>query len=450
MDIGIRLLAVLGLVMMNGFFVATEFSLVSVRRSRIEALVEEGHQRARPVLSAIRDLDAYIAATQLGITIASIGLGWVGEPALARLLDPFFESILPENLAYLSAHTAAFIIAFATITFLHVVFGELAPKSLALQYPENIAMAVATPTRVFLNIFRPIIYSMNWVGQAFLRLIGVQPAVGHSLIYTEEELRMIVTASKQGGELYETEEEIIRRAFVFHDYAADDIMVPRTELVAIPVDAAPGSILATITSHKFGRYPVYERDMDDIVGVLYVKDLVPRIAGRPVTSTLDVRSVMRPVLTVPSSIPIDNLLDEMKLRRTHVAIVVDEYGGTAGMVTLDDIMERVVGEVPDEFDRPGQDIIQERDGSVRVNGLTLVTDVEEYFELELDVEDTNTIGGYVFSALGHRPELHDEVDVGTHLIRVEQLDGLRIAEVRFTPKEGNGRHDQLSEDHVEL
>lgn len=431
MDIALKLLAVLALVAVNGFFVATEFSLVSVRRSRIESLVAEGNHRARNVWNALQDLDGFIAATQLGITIASIGLGWVGEPAMAQLLDPLFESVLPSSVASATAHTISFVIAFSVITFLHVVFGELAPKSLALQHPESTAFVVASPVRVFLTMFRPVIFTMNWVGQRFLRLVGVQPVVGHNLIYTEEELRLIVAASTESGELFETEEEIIRRAFVFHDYTADDIIVPRTELIAIPADASLERIASLIREHKFARYPVYGRDLDEILGVLYVKDLVDVLVGAPASALqFDVRTLIRPVMTVPASIAIDALLDEMKSQRTHVVIAIDEYGGTAGMVTLDDIMERVVGDVPDEFELTGEDIHVEPDGSWRVDGLTHLADIRDHFGLDLQADDTSTIGGFVFSALGHRPQVGDRIEVPPYAIEVTELDGLRIAEVR--------------------
>lgn len=432
MNVALKLMAVVALVTVNGFFVATEFSLVSVRRSRIESLVAEGNQRARNVLSALHDLDGFIAATQLGITIASIALGWVGEPAMATLLDPLFEAVFPSNVAAATSHTIAFVFAFLIITFMHVVFGELAPKSLALQHAESTAFVVAPPVRLFLNLFRPVIFVMNWVGQSFLSLVGVEPAVGHNLIYSEEELRVIVAASKEGGELYETEEEIIRRAFVFHDYTADDIMVPRTELVALPADAPLETIALLIREHKFARYPVYGRDLDDILGLLYVKDLVDLMMTAPAgTPELDLQTLLRPVKTVPASIPIDSLLDLMKTNRTHVVIAVDEYGGTAGMVTLDDVVERVVGDVPDEFERTSEDIHVEADGSWRVDGLTHLSDIREMLGLDLEAEESSTIGGFVFSALGQRPEVGDRVVVGPYVLEVGDLDGLRISEVRI-------------------
>lgn len=441
MDIVFQLLAVLGLVLLNGFFVATEFSLVSVRRTRIETLAAEGNRRAQTVFAAIKNLDGYIAATQLGITMASIGLGWIGEPALARLLDPLFESVLPESFALISAHTISFIIAFSTITLLHVVFGELAPKSLALQFPESVAMLVTAPTRVFLTIFRPIISVMNGLGFAFLGLFGVKRTGSeHGLIYSEEELRLLVIASREGGELEETEEAIIRRAFTLHDYAADEVMVPRTELVALPADASLDQVRASISTYRFSRFPVYGRDLDDILGVLYVKDL-PVLSQWPSTQRFDLRAMMRPVLTVPTAVPIDHMLNLMKQQRTHIAIVVDEYGGTAGMITLGDIVERVVGDVPDEFEQASPDVVAEPDGSALVNGLAPLDEVIDWFGLPLPENESHTIGGYIFSLLGRRPQIGDSVDIGSYLIRVEALDGLRIASLRFAPAESTAEGD---------
>lgn len=442
-----RLLSVLALVGLNGFFVATEFSLVSVRRSRIDSLVAEGNRRAVPVRNAIRDLDGYIAATQLGITLASLGLGWIGEPALAAVLDPVLEDIVPNSVAMASTHTIAFVIAFSTITFLHVVFGELAPKSFALQYPEKTSMFVATPTTIFMRIFKPIIVGMNAVGQAFLRLIGVEPASEHALIYSEEELRLIVSASRQGGELVDTEEEIIRRAFVFHDYVADEIMVPRTEIVAIPLDADLETVQEVLATEKYGRYPVYDQTIDDVVGILHVKELIPILTGRESGEAFDLKALLRPALLMPTSVPIDTLLNEMKRERTHVAILVDEYGGTAGMVTLEDIVERVLGDVPDEFEQPRTETQVQPDGSRLVNGLTLLTDVNESLGLSLEVDENNTIGGYVFSEIGHLPEVGDTIDIGPYIIEVEELDGLRVAGLRFIP---TGKHDTATQPDADL
>lgn len=308
-------------------------------------------------------------------------------------------------------------------------------------------MFVATPTTIFMRIFKPIIVGMNAVGQAFLRLIGVEPASEHALIYSEEELRLIVSASRQGGELVDTEEEIIRRAFVFHDYVADEIMVPRTEIVAIPLDADLETVQEVLATEKYGRYPVYDQTIDDVVGILHVKELIPILTGRESGEAFDLKALLRPALLMPTSVPIDTLLNEMKRERTHVAILVDEYGGTAGMVTLEDIVERVLGDVPDEFEQPRTETQVQPDGSRLVNGLTLLTDVNESLGLSLEVDENNTIGGYVFSEIGHLPEVGDTIDIGPYIIEVEELDGLRVAGLRFIP---TGKHDTATQPDADL
>lgn len=434
--LALKLLSVFGLVALNGFFVATEFALVSVRKSRMETLAAEGNRRALPVLAAVKDLDGYIAATQLGITISSIGLGWIGEPALAVLLDPFLESVLPEWAAVVSTHTISFIIAFTIITFLHVIFGELAPKSVALQYPETTSMLVTRPTTIFLRIFRPAIIFMNGTGQAFLRLVGIRGADVHSQIYSEEELRLLIEASSEGGEITDSEEAIIRRAFTFHDQTAEDIMVPRTELVTIPHTATLSELRELVAAHPYSRYPIWTEDLDQITHILHVRDLMPVLLGTQSDPDINIMDLARPVHAVPESVRIDELLDYLRRERTRLAIVIDEHGGTEGMVTLGDIMERIIGEVPDEWDHLAGDFTIDADGSTLVDGLSLLSDVNEYFGLEIEVDEfSSTIGGFVFSELGRRPDVGDIVPVGPYEIQVEELDGLRIAEVRFVPTE---------------
>lgn len=434
--IALKLLSVVALVGANGFFVATEFSLVSVRRSRIESLVAEGNTRARAVLNALKDLDGYIAATQLGITISSIGLGWIGEPALAALLDPVFEEFLPASAAIVTAHTVAFAVAFSIITILHVVFGELAPKSVALQYAERTSLIVAAPATIFLRIFRPIIFMMNGLGWGFLRLVGMERADPHHQIYTEEELQLIITASTEGGELVGSEEEIIQRAFVFHDQAAEEIMVPRTELVTLPDTATLEDLRNLIVEHSYSRFPVYQGDRNEIVGILYVRDVLPFLIGTERSGAVHLRDLMRPVHAVPASIRIDDLLEDLKRERTHAAIVIDEYGATAGMVTLEDIMERLVGDIPDEFGQSTHQIVQDGDGVTHVSGLLPLQKINDYFQLDITPDGhTRTIGGYLFSELGKRPLVGDKVQIGPYDVRVERLDGLRVAELSFIRRE---------------
>jgi CBS domain containing-hemolysin-like protein len=433
MDLSPQLIAVFLLLAINAVFVMAEFSFASVRRERLQDLADEGAEWARSLLVALDNLDRYVPAIQLGVTGSSIALGWIGVPALASLIQPWIETVASESIAFVTASAIALAVAFVLLTLVHVSLAELVPKSIALDRPEPVARAMRTPVWLTLTLFRPFNFTIRFVAERVLAMFGVQPAAGPGRIYTENELRNIVAASRMGGELVKTEEEIIRRAFVFHDFTAEHIMVPRTELVSIPLDVGWDELINTLSSNKFGRYPVYERDIDDISGVLYVKELVPRLAMSSPGEMPDITRLMRPAFTVPTSIPIDSLLEEMRTRGTHLAIVVDEYGGTAGMVTLDDILERVLGEVPDEFERAAPDIVPEADGWARVDGLTLLSDVNEYFHLELEADETNTIGGFVFFELGHQPRVGDTIIIDGYAIRVERLDGLRISEVRFIP-----------------
>jgi putative hemolysin len=433
MDLTLQLIAVFLLMAANALFVLAEFSFASVRRERVSDLAEEGVGWARSLLRALDNLDRYVPAIQLGITMSSIALGWIGVPAVARVIRPMFEAVMGESAAFLTSGAIALVVAFLLLALLHSTLVELIPKSVALQYPEPVARGVLLPMRLALNLFRPLNFLTRHTARRVLAMTGVVPPTGPGRIFTEEELRNIVAASRLGGELVKTEEDIIRRAFVFHDYTAESIMVPRTELIALPINVSWDELLETLTMYKFGRYPIYERDIDDVHGILYVKELVPPLARASPGEMPDIASLMRPAFTVPTSIPIDALLEEMRTRGTHVAIVVDEYGGTAGMVTLDDILERVLGEVPDEFERAAPDIVEELDGWARVDGLTLLSDINEFFDLGLEAEETNTIGGYVFFELGHQPRVGDTVMINGYAVRVERLDGLRISEVRFIP-----------------
>jgi CBS domain containing-hemolysin-like protein len=430
-EISLNLLVVLVLVAANGFFVAAEFALVSVRRTRIDELVSEGNRRARVVRRSLRDLDSYIAATQLGITMASLGLGWVGEPALAHMLDPIFEEIVPENWAYISAHGVAFVIAFSIITVMHIVFGELAPKTIALQHSESTSLWVAAPLEIFLRIFRPIIFAMNGLGRLVVRSIGLQDTSGHGLIHSEAELRMLVTASAQGGYLEETEQEIIDRAFVFHDDTAIDVMLPRTEIIGLPLSADRELVQHTLQEHRLERYPVWEGDSDHITGVLHARDALAALAAG---GKLDLPQLIRPVLQVPTSLPLDRLIEAMREARTHIALAVDEFGGTAGVVELERVIERLVGPLPDEFTPapvPFDSETHEPGMDEQLDGLMLVQDVNETFELSLDESSAHTIGGLVFYELGRTPHVGDVVELDGARLTVTDLDGLRISGVRL-------------------
>jgi CBS domain containing-hemolysin-like protein len=417
------LLAIMTLVLANGFFVAAEFSLVTVRKTRIDQLIAEGSATARVVRRALADPDSYIAATQLGITMTSLGLGWIGEPALAAVIEPAF-SALGDRVAAATAHSIAFTLAFAVITALHIVLGELAPKTVALQHPERTSLIVARPTDLFMRVFWPFIRLLNGMGRTVVRAFGLRGPSGHSLVHSEEELKMLVTASQEAGVIEEDEEQMLHRVFGFADLTAGQVMVPRTEMVAVSDDAPIDSLLQAVARGAHDRYPVYRKDFDNIVGVLHLADLVLVLArGGPV----DVAALAREAYTVPETMPADTLLGEMRARNTPLAIVIDEYGGTAGLVTFAGLMERIVGSL-------GQDgsagrITVLADGSALVDGLALVTDVNAQFGLHIDEDVYNTLGGYVLGRLGRRARLGDRVEVERRTMRVEALDGLRVARV---------------------
>ena len=418
------LMAIFALVFANGFFVAAEFALVTVRKTRIDQLVAEGHRGARTVRRALSDPDSYIAATQLGITMASLGLGWVGEPALASAIEPAFR-VLGTYVSVATAHTAAVLISFAIITALHIVLGELAPKSVALQYSEPVALLVAKPTDLFMRFFWPFIKVLNGLGNLVVRSMGLKPPSGHAMVHSEEELKMLVTASQEAGVLEEEEEQMLHRVFAFSDLTAGQIMVPRTEMVALPVDS-PLSVVAEIVGRGgHARLPVYGRNLDDIVGVLHVTDLFRLVViGQP---PADLSGVARDAFTVPETMSADDLLSEMRQRHTAVAIVIDEFGGTAGLVTFAGLMERIVGEVgPGGGDTR---ITVLADGSALIDGLALVADINAQFGLHIDEEKYNTIGGYVLGRLVRRARVGDRFDVERRALRVEALDGLRVERV---------------------
>ncbi len=422
-DVAVRLLVVFALIAGNGFFVAAEFAVVTVRKTRIDQLVAEGNRLARSVRLATTNPESFIAATQLGITMASIGLGWVGEPTIAAIIQPW--------LGFAAAHSVATAIAFAVITSLHIVIGELTPKTIALQHAERVALFVVKPTQVFSFIFWPFIAFLRAAGRGLTQALGLRPPGGHALVHSEEELKMLVTASQEAGVLEEDEEQMLHRVFGFADLMAGQVMVPRTEMVAVPVTSSLQSVCAEVQRLPYPWLPVYREDLDDIAGVVVVTDLCRVLPAPPVD--FDLAALVRDVLTVPETMKADDLLNEMRRQRMHVAIVIDEYGSTAGLVTFEGLMERIVGELASEFNPAGRRIRVLPDGSALVDGLALVPDVNEQFGLHIDEGTYNTLGGYVLGRLGRRARVGDSVEVERRRMRVEALDGLRVARVLIAP-----------------
>jgi CBS domain containing-hemolysin-like protein len=425
----LKLIGVAFLVLANAFFVAAEFSLVSVRRTRINELLEQGNAAARWVSHAIEDPDKVIAATQLGITLSSLGLGWIGEPALAHLLEPIVN-LVPPGLRSGLSHTLSAGIAFAAITCLHVVVGELAPKSIALQNPERTSLIVARPTLWTERLFKPFIWALNGAGNALLRMLGVSPASGHELVHSVEELKMLVTASAVEGVVEGEEEEILHAVFDFGDTLVRQVMIPRTEMIAVPVESALDDLIQVAVDHPFTKLPVFEGSQDHVVGVVHLKDILTCL-GADNRGSITARDLMREALFVPETARIISLLERFRLRHQHIAIVLDEYGGTAGVVTLEDLIEEIVGEVSDPFDAE-PDIQLLDDGTTLVDGLTLIEEINERLNLKLSDPDYDTIAGFVLGRLGRMAAEGDTVIADGVQLRVEAMDGRRIDRISIT------------------
>ncbi len=424
-----RLGGVLAFIVANGFFVAAEFSIVTVRKTRIDQLIAEGHAGARAVRRAVTAPDRYIAATQLGITMTSLGLGWIGEPALADLIQPSFD-FLPAHLAMHTAHTIAVATAFAAITACHIVFGELAPKWVALERSESTALWVVRPTEVFMRALWPFIRLLHGTAKAVVNALGVH-GEHRGGVHSEEELKMLVTASQEAGVLEEQEEQMLHRVFGFSDLTAGQVMVPRTELVAVAADADRDALVEAVARARATRVPVYRGDLDDVVGVLYAVDLVKAVAAG---GSLTAASLAREAVTVPETLAADHVLAEMRRRGVREAIVIDEYGGTAGLVTFEGLMERIVGDLGAEG-KPAR-ITVLPDGSAEIDGLVLVSDLNQQFGLHIDPDTYTTTGGFVLGSLGRRPRIGDIVEVEGRTIRVEALDGIRVARVWMSKASG--------------
>lgn len=443
LDITIRLFALLLLVGMNGFFVAAEFSLVNARRTRIEQLANEGNLLARTVRHAMRDPNRFISVAQVGITIASLALGWVGEPALSRLVEPLVDSFLPEQIAFITSHAIGIALAFSIITFLHLVLGEQVPKMMAMQRAEGTILITAQVTQVVGVIFRPLIAIVYWSTEGILRLLGLQFQEEGHMVYTVDELEMLVEASQEGGQLDARERDLLHRAFTFSEMTAGQIMVPRTEVVGIEMNASYDEMLAVISEAGRSRYPVYEQTIDQVLGVIHVKDLITIPRPRP-EQRFDIRHILREIVPVPESVTIDDLLTTFQRQRAQMALIVDDFGGTAGLVTIEDVIEVLVGQIQDEFEPLELEIETRADGSASVDGLVLLDEFNRQFAVSLDSDAVETLGGYVFETIGRKPEVGDTVETDGYSLAVEELDGLRISRICVMPLEAENNDDDVS------
>jgi CBS domain containing-hemolysin-like protein len=430
MTTALELVAVAVIVAANAFFVAAEYGLVTVRRTRMQELDAQGSRRARRVLRLLEQPPRFISAIQLGVTLSSLALGAIGEPVVSRILERPLD-LLPESWHTSVATTISVILAFTILSYFHVVMGEIVPKSFTLQHPERVALVAAGPISAFYVIFRPFIWVLVRTSGAVLRWFGVTASSGVTLVHSEEELKMLVTASREKGVLEEEEQEMLHKVFEFADKDAVDVMVPRPDVVAVPVDLPVHDVLALVLSHPFTRYPVFEEELDDIVGVLHVRDLFSTLHERGLEST-NLRTILREAIMVPETKPLDELLAEFQRTSNHLAIVVDEYGSVEGLVTLEDLLEEIVGEIGDEFDLPDAGILRIGRGRVRLVGSFPIDEFNERFGKSLPVDDYHTIGGFVFGELGRVPKVGDTVAFDGARFEVSAIDGSRIREVDVT------------------
>ncbi|MGZ8844099.1 MAG: hemolysin family protein [Pyrinomonadaceae bacterium] len=416
------------LVLANGFFVASEFSLVGVRRSRIDTLAAQGDRRARRLAKLLDNLNAYISATQLGITMASLALGWIGEPVFAHLLETPLNGIVSD----VTLHTISFATAFTVITFLHIVLGELAPKTFALERTERVALTIALPLEIFYRIFSWPIRLLDWAGTRTVRLFGLHPAAEHASVYTAAELRLLVDISERSGYLNPEQRQLLHSAFEFTNVSVREAMVPRTQLVTLPISASIDQIRSTFLATGFSRIPVYRDRSDDLIGILYRKDLD---MGQIDLESFNLESVMRPPAFIPESAIAGEALKQMQKTRVHFLFVLNEHGGIEGILTLEDLLEEIVGEISDEYDKEVRDQIVREKTSFILDGMLAVRNANQHLGLGIpEDEGYTTIAGYLMSISGRVLAVGDSVAVDRGLFEIQRVDRMRIKVVRFTPK----------------
>lgn len=427
----INLLLVLFLVFCNAFFVISEFAIVKIRRTKLEELAHAGNKRAKIALSISEQLNTYLSATQLGITLASLGLGWLGEPAVSRLLEEPFGGLLENNPVLL--HSISFGIAFTFITLLHVVLGELVPKSMAIQNTEKYVLLIAIPLYTFNKICTPIIWCFDHVSIWILKLMHIQKADENEDAHSEEEIKLIIDASQKGGVIDDTESEIIQNAICFSEIFAHEIMIPRQDMVCIYQNSSFEDVMKLVKENKHTRFPLCAGDKDQILGMIHIRDLL-EMQDTPHKDLLN--KIVRKILYVPENKSISEILHEMMKKRIHLAIVVDEYGGTAGLLSMEDILEELVGDIRDEHDDATEEPVKKINEKVcEFDGVYLVEDACEVLDIPYIEHEETTMGGYVFNLLGREPKVGDKAEDEYCVFEVTEIDNMRITKVKVTLKE---------------
>ena len=416
MSTPLRILVVFLLVLGNAIFVAAEYALVTARRSRLEERAQRGGRGAKTALRLMDDPVRFISTVQVGITVSAILLGAIGEPLVSHFFEPPLSA------------TVAFLIAFAILSYLSVVLGELVPKAVALQRAEMLAIALAVPLDWLARIAYPLVWLLQKSANLVLRVLRVKPAPAGMFAYTREDIRHSVAAAEDVGELHQAEEEMLYKVFDFASKEVSAVMVPRPDVVAISVEMPPEEALRAVVDSPFTRYPVYRESLDDIVGILHVRDLFGAIHDLGI-ATVELESIVRPAYVVPETKDLAALLADFRREKQHMAIVIDEYGDMDGIVTLEDVLEEIVGEIEDEFDLPDTSIERVDETHIRIDGTYTIDDFNEEFDTELEQEDFNTMAGLVFGELGRAPEVGDEVRSDGLVLTVLEIDGSRIMKI---------------------
>ncbi len=427
------------LIALTAFFVAAEFAVVKVRSSRIDQLVAEGRRGALSAKRVTTHLDEYLSACQLGITVTALGLGWLGEPAVHHMLEPLFHNLSVSDAV---ASTIALVLAFSLVTFLHVVVGELAPKTVAIQKAEQVTLLLAGPLIFFYKIAYPFIWILNGSARILVGWFGLKPASEHEAVHSEEELRLILSESYESGEINQVEYKYVNNIFEFDNRIAKEIMVPRTEIVGLYADDPIEEHMNLIKAEKYTRYPVFGEDKDDIIGMINVKDFFIHYTDSLKVKPQSIRGFMRPVIEVMETVPIHDLLLEMQKRRVALAILYDEYGGTAGLVTLEDILEEIVGEIRDEYDEDEKPPVQHIDEYHKiVDGKVLINDVNDLFGIHIDDEDVDTIGGWVMTQ-NHEIEQGQSIKIDDYEFKVLEKDSHQVKLVEIRRQENQEQQEE--------
>ncbi|WP_066370497.1 hemolysin family protein [Neobacillus fumarioli] len=423
------------LIALTAFFVTSEFAIVKIRSSRIDQLIEEGNSKALSVKKVISNLDEYLSACQLGITITALGLGWIGESTIHRLIEPLFVRLsIPDS----ATQVLSVAIAFAVITFLHVVVGELAPKSLAIQKAEWITLTVSRPLILFYKIMYPFIWALNGSARVVSGIFGLKPVSENEIVHTEEELLIILSESYKSGEINQSEFKYVNKIFEFDNRIAKEIMVPRTEIVSMSKDDTLKTAFKVIREEKFTRYPIIDGDKDHIIGLVNIKEIMTDLIGNETASGKTLENYIRPIIRVIETIPIHDLLVKMQKEQMHMAILMDEYGGTSGLVTVEDILEEIVGEIRDEFDMDEIPMIRKmKDHHYIIDSKVLVSEVNDLLGIEIDEEDVDTIGGWILTE-NYEAKEGDIIHHESYTFKILEMDEHHIKYIEVSKNTSDG------------